>query len=77
MVTDVPSRPPEADGEAELQRAHVVPVSHGDEEHVSGLQHAVQVRGLGELREAAQVWVLHLHLRQTHTHTDVGRAARF
>lgn len=59
----MPSGPPEADGEAEVQRAHVVPVPHGDEEHVSGLQHAVQVRSLGEVREAAQVWILHLHLR--------------
>lgn len=59
---DVLSRPPEADGEAELQGSNVVPVSHRDEQHFPGLQHALQIRSLGKLREAFRVRILHVHL---------------
>lgn len=63
MALIVPSRPPEADGEAELQGAHVMPVPDGDEQHVSRPQHALGVRSPGEPREALRVRVLHLHLQ--------------
>lgn len=61
-ITNLPSGPPEADGEAELQRSDVMPVSHGDEQDVSGLQHAFEIRSLGKPREPLQVRILRFHL---------------
>lgn len=61
-TTNLSSGPPEADGEAELQRSDVMPVLHRDEQDVSGLQHTFQIRSLGEPREPLEVRILHFHL---------------
>ena len=56
------SLPPEADREADGQRLNVVPVLGRDVQHVTRLQHALQVHGIGKLGEFVQVGPLAVHL---------------
>lgn len=41
-----------------------MPVSDGDEEHVSRPQHTLQIRSFGEVRVPLSVRILHFHLQQ-------------
>lgn len=79
----LPLRPPEADGEAQVQSAHVVPVLHGDKEHLPRTQDAGQKRGLGEPGELLHVGILHVNLSEAEEATCLvaetqcgGRAGR-
>lgn len=54
--------PPEADGEAQVQGPHVMPVFNGDEQQLSRGQDAGQERGLREPGELLQVGILHVNL---------------
>lgn len=56
------SLPPEADRKADGQRLNIVPVLGRDVQHVAGLQHTLQVHGVGKLGELVQVGPLAVHL---------------
>ena len=56
------SLPPEADRKADGQRLNIVPVLGRDVQHVAGLQHTLQVHGIGKLGELVQVGPLAVHL---------------
>lgn len=54
--------PPKANGEANVQRAHMMPAAGWDVQHVTWVQDTLHTRGLGEQRELLQVRAFNVHL---------------
>jgi len=71
------SAPPEADGEAGVQRAQVVPAPGRNVEHLPSMEDELGVLGMLKQRKGGEVWTLHLHLQyycqhQNYKHKNVG-----
>ena len=61
-MVHAPLAPPEANREANVNGADIVPAPRRDVQHLPGMEEVLLRAGLGKLREPSEVWVLHIHL---------------